>query len=557
VTVFRPGGNRPVEWLFLDTDCPGGELSHWLALALPHCAWNSHIVIVGPDRGGRLLGTVVEHLDREPLALVHVHQLADGGLDGSALIDGLLEAASGFQAEAYRERTGARLVPLPILEVAAGADPRPALHRAGELAALLAKPSLLVWDEPGEEFATAASETGTRLYVGSTMRNASAMEVLTAAHVLDGALDRVEGGGPLLEPCAPHLTVVGGRTFGCAQQWRLAWPGTACADRRAPEWRPDPSLCHGCIADTVAGSGPELAANLCRHEGRELALRVSASLARSGYHDPAAMVAETAAELSTTAPSHADALIQIALLRLAGGRLDEAERALLEAGEFGAPAGLVAYHRARVQVAWRDDIEALDRFAEALERRTDAASPEEIHLEMALSHIRIEEWGDARAHLEMAGEATAAIEFNLGVCDVNESAPEPALDHFDRALELGPSPEDLGRVWFFRGFCLKELERFGEAADDLRRSTALEAPEPAHHNLLGFCLFKLGRHAEAVECFEQAVDLDPSSAIDWANIGVNLERLGEKDRARRMYRKALGMDGSIDFAKEGLGRLGG
>jgi tetratricopeptide (TPR) repeat protein len=383
------------------------------------------------------------------------------------------------------------------------------------------------------------------------------LEILTAAHVVDSMMDRMGGDGSLLEPCRPHVVVNGGRVFGCARQRQLGLPGTEPGDRRAEAWRPDASLCAGCIADAIAGMGPEFRANLRQPEGRELALRASAALIDEGTFNAAAGVACTAADLSRSGSEHADAMIQAGLCHLAGGRLESADRALLEAADSGAPAGLIAYHRARVQVAWRDDIEALDRFAEAIEHGTDVVSNDDLHFEMALSHIRLEEWADARTHLEQSGGPSAAIAFNLGVCDVNDGQAERALAHFDRALELGPAEDDLGRIRFFRGFCLKELARFEQAAEDLRLSIEFEEAELAHHNLLGFCLFKLGRHAEAVASFERAVAVDPRSAVDWANIGVNLERLGENERAAEMYRKALGMDGGIGFAREGLNRVGG
>jgi len=552
VTTFTPGNHRPIEWLFLDARTTDRGLAEWLAASLPHCAWSCHLVITGGDGDDRLLETVVHHLEREPVALVHFHPVVDGTMDPSPRVDRLLDAAARFQTEAYRERTGSRLVPLPILEVAHRADPRPALTTAGELAGRLAKPSLLMWDEPAGAAITTAAELGLRLYLGSEeQQDSSIMDVLTAAHVLDSTMDGLSDGGSILGPCRPHLTVVDGRVFGCAQQWRLG----RTADDHAPEWRPDTSLCAGCVADTIVCMRASLVANQRRNEGRELALRTSAALVDKGAHNAAAVVARTAAKLSLTEPEKADALIQAGLCRLAGGDVANADRELLEASEAGAPAGLVAYHRARVQVAWRDDIEALDRFAEALELGTKSVSSADLHVEMALSHIRLEEWADARTHLERAGGPSAAIAFNLGVCDVNDARAARALEHFDRALELAPPDEDLGRIRFFRGFCLKELERYEEAVEDLRLSIELEEPELAHHNSLGFCLFKLGRHAEAVASFERAVEVDPSSAIDWANIGVNLERLGEHRRAAEMYRKGLGMDASIAFARDGLERI--
>ena len=554
VTVFTPGGNPSVEWLFLGGDTPDAVLASWLADALPHCAWTSHLVVAGGDADGLILDTVAAFLTTEPLGLVHLHLVAPAGLEGCPAVDRLLDAAAEFQAEAYRERTGSRLVPLPILEVASGDDPRPALEAAGEMRNRLAKPSLLLWNEPDGRTAAVAEALGLRIYLGSEATTGGALEVLTDAHVLDGAMAKLSGGAALLAPCWANNVVDAGRLHGCARQWRR---GVSVADRLAgaePGWRPDEDLCASCIADTVAVQAPSLAANRRHAEGRELALRVGAALTEA---DPgaAAAVAATAVRLSTSAAERADALIQTGLSLLAAGRLPEADRVLVDASRAGAPPGLVNLHRARVQVAWRDDIEALERFEEALELGTDAISTDDLHFEMAMSHVRLEEWDDARNHLELAGGPSAPISFNLGVCDVNSGEAERALDHFDRALELGPPDDDLGRVRFFRGFCLKELERFEDAATDLSLAIELEEPEPAHHNLLGYCLFKLGRHAEAVPCFEAAVALDPTSAVDWANIGVNLERLGETARAVELYRKALGMDPSIAFAREGLARL--
>jgi tetratricopeptide (TPR) repeat protein len=546
------GGSPPaVAWLYIDDTTPGADLRRWLENALPECAWSSHVVVAGTASAGPALAAVTRFLKTEPLAIVHLH-LVINEVDGRA-DDELMRAAEAMQNEAYRERTGSRLVPLPILAVPGGTDPGALLEHAKRLAGRMAKPSLLMTSDPDHRTAVKAADLGLRIYLGYDEGDPlSVLGSLTAAHVVDSALDRLERPGDLIAPCRPHLVLHRGRVFGCAQWWRRLLPVT---DPAAIVWAPNADLCAGCVADAFAGSANELRANLRADEGRELGLRLSAALVEASRPTPAAEIADIAASLSGTDDGRSAALVQVGLCRLAAGQLPEADGALAEAGRCGADAGLIAYHRAQVQVAWRDDIEALDLFADALDHGVDAVSSADLHLEMALSHIRLEEWSDARTHLERAGGPSPEIAFNLGVCDVNEDRAETALEHFDTALALGPPEDDLGRVLFFRGYCLKQLERYDEAVDDLGLSIELEQPEPEHHNLLGYCLFKTGRHTEAVAAFERAVALDPSSAVDWANLGVNLERLGDTERAAEMYRRALGMDPSIGFAAEGLARL--
>jgi tetratricopeptide (TPR) repeat protein len=548
-------GPAAVERVFVDRESPRTAAAEWLAAALPQCAWSCHLVVAAPDDDGALLEAALDHLRREPLATLHLHQLVeDAWGEPSAALERLMTAAEGFQREAYRERCGSRLIPLPILTVPPGADPRPQLEAARGLAERLAKPSLLLSEAPSGAVAAEGAAAGLRLYLGPP-EGASALEVLTASHVLDSALDRLAGGAPLLAPCRPHLVVAGGRVHSCARQWALGVATGRIDEAASVAWAPDPELCRGCLADAVAGSTGALTANLRRPEGRELALRVSAALAESGEPGPAAALARAAAELADDGRRRAEARIQEGLCRLAEGRLAVADEVFVAAAGDGAARGDVAVHRARVQVAWRDDIEALDRYAEALAVGTGLLSTEQLHMEMALSHVRLEEWDDARAHLLQAGGPLAGVAFNLGVCDLYQGRSADALTHFDDALALGPAADELGRVHFFRGFCLKELERFDEAVIDLERSIGLEQAELAHHNLLGFCLYKLGRHGEAVASFERAVELDPGSAVDWANLGVNLERSGEHERAAAMYRRALRLDPHLDFATAALERL--
>jgi ribosomal protein S12 methylthiotransferase accessory factor len=209
---------------------------------------------------------------------------------------------------------------------------------------------------------------------------------------------------------------------------------------------------------------------------------------------------------------------------------------------------------------WRDYIEALDWFEDALKSGSGQVPVEDMCFEMALCHINIEEYPEARPYLDRSqrpGEQKPPVAFYRGVCDHGEGKFETALKWFRDALALGPVAEDLGRVLFYIGTCLKEMEQYEEAVLALREAVAADPEDIANHNLLGFCYYKLKRHEEAVACFLRAVEINPSSGIDWANLASNLRDLGRTKEAIAMYKKALILDPSIGFARDNLNKLSG
>ena len=97
--------------------------------------------------------------------------------------------------------------------------------------------------------------------------------------------------------------------------------------------------------------------------------------------------------------------------------------------------------------------------------------------------------------------------------------------HFNKALDLNPSEEDLPYIYSYIGNCLKDLEQYREAIAILEKGAELDNTRPDIHNLLGFCHFKLEEYENAVSHFSKTIELNPASAIDYANLGVNYRRL--------------------------------
>ncbi len=140
------------------------------------------------------------------------------------------------------------------------------------------------------------------------------------------------------------------------------------------------------------------------------------------------------------------------------------------------------------------------------------------------------------------------LEFYRGRNFSAMGVPESALEHFDRALELQPEPEDLPYILSYMGSCLKDLGRFAEAMETLYKGLAADEERPDIHNTLGVCFFKTGQYEKAISHFHRAVALNPASAIDYANLGVNYHKIGNRDSAIEFLTLALTLDPSLDFA---------
>jgi tetratricopeptide (TPR) repeat protein len=298
-----------------------------------------------------------------------------------------------------------------------------------------------------------------------------------------------------------------------------------------------------------------LIANERRAEGREVHFKLALAFSGKGQHREAIEHAVRARDLASDDSDRAGASIIKGLCHLDLREFEEAERTLREAAGGAEDPGLVSFHRGRVQFEWRDYIEALERFEEALASGSEAVPRVDLYYYMAVSHVHILEYREARPYLErwsQTGERRAPMLYYRGLCDIGEEQFESALAELQASEKAGPTQQEIGNVLFYSGYCLKELSRYAEAIPVLKRAAEFDPSEIAVFNLLGFCFYKSGRYAEAVGCFERAIRLDPRSAIDYANLARNLRELGRTNQAIAMYRKALSLDPNIGFARDQL-----
>ncbi len=141
------------------------------------------------------------------------------------------------------------------------------------------------------------------------------------------------------------------------------------------------------------------------------------------------------------------------------------------------------------------------------------------------------------------------LEFYLGRNLAENGDPEEGLAHLERAMTLAPDPEDVPYILSYAGMCLKDMERYDEAIEVLKKGCGADDERPDLHNMLGFCYFRKKDHEAAIRHFTRAVELAPTSAIDYANLGVNYREIGKNDEAVKSFALALSMDPGIDFAR--------
>jgi tetratricopeptide (TPR) repeat protein len=547
---------------------------------LPHLNWRTHFFIVSEASRQKMefVRQITDALGRflveNPLITFFVHPLVQIGppdREGPARWSEILEVTRPFQQQAYEQQSEARLSILPILEPAPGAADADWIRAARFFLASSAKPSVLLRGPAALERAREAAGQEIRFYIEPDPRSGAEglIRQLWINGVFEDLLERVKAaaeGARLLLPCRTHRVIDQRRNevYSCFHDWSVGRPkGTlkSISEMGAGitgSYKGD--ACAECISCSLCSMTENLVANASQDEGRRVHLQLALAFSDGGRHREAIAHAARARDLARLDTDRADASILEGLCHLDLRQFEEAERALAEAVASATDPGLVAFHRGRVQFEWRDYIEALERFEEALASGSEAVPEVDLLYYMAVSHVHIHEYPEARSYLDrwrQTGQRRALMFYYRGLCEIGEESYESALSELRACQEAGPARQDMSNVLFYTGVCLKELVRYEEAIPVLERAAELDSSESGVFNLLGFCFYKTARHARAVDCFRQAIELDPRSAIDYANLATNLDELGRAEEAIASYRKALSLDPNLGFARDNLQKLTG
>ncbi|MBW1616607.1 MAG: YcaO-like family protein [Deltaproteobacteria bacterium] len=147
------------------------------------------------------------------------------------------------------------------------------------------------------------------------------------------------------------------------------------------------------------------------------------------------------------------------------------------------------------------------------------------------------------------------IKFYIGSSYLALKEYKTACDYFEQALELNPAKQDIASIYSYMGVCLKELKKYDQALEALKKGEAIDNKRTDIYNLIGACYFKLEKYETAIGYFTKAIEIDPSIAINYANIGSCCRELKDKEKAIKYYHMTLEIDPTLEFAAENLLKL--
>lgn len=133
-----------------------------------------------------------------------------------------------------------------------------------------------------------------------------------------------------------------------------------------------------------------------------------------------------------------------------------------------------------------------------------------------------------------------AAAFDHAVRLLENTQPDAARYVFRQILAVVPEHPD---VLHFLGLCDLVEGKPGPAVDWIRRSLAGAPSDPVRYNNLAVALVRLGRFEEAVEATGQALVLQPDYADALNNRGSALAELGRNVEALEAYTRALAVVG--------------
>jgi tetratricopeptide (TPR) repeat protein len=181
-------------------------------------------------------------------------------------------------------------------------------------------------------------------------------------------------------------------------------------------------------------------------------------------------------------------------------------------------------------------------------KKSEAIAPLDARLQfsLAMSYVRLQRPDWARPVLESLAKqdpANALYPYWLGRLDYDGHFYNPAIKHFQRAIELDPK---FARAYDNRGLCYYYQNQNDLAVADFRKAIELDLgsahPSPWPYLNLGIVQQFLNQIPESEKNIREALRLDPSFAKAHFQLGTILEDKGDSEAALAELKEAARLD---------------
>jgi tetratricopeptide (TPR) repeat protein len=162
--------------------------------------------------------------------------------------------------------------------------------------------------------------------------------------------------------------------------------------------------------------------------------------------------------------------------------------------------------------------------------------------------------------VELFGHTTAVTrnnlraEYNLGVALAHAGRREEAVEHYNEAIAMTPTPLDrqAGTQWqahLNKGIVFAESGNWTNAEAEFRTVSLADPRSAAARASLAGCLIQEGRFKEAIAECEDALAMNPHEVQGWRWLGVASAGVGKNEEALRALREAvrLNADGPVEL----------
>ena len=279
---------------------------------------------------------------------------------------------------------------------------------------------------------------------------------------------------------------------------------------------------------------------------------LGSSLFDAGRHEEAIGALRRALDLAPSSPNAAGLHLLLGRARLETGRIEAAERSLLEAARLAPGAAMPFRELAKVYSQLERPADA----EEVLARAAELEPPDPTERHARAEALRAQGRLDAalavyREALETAPEFAPSLA-GLGAAMFQLGRHEEAVETLDRALALDPELPAAAALHRLTGLALMELGRPGEAAARFERCLELDPLDAEALDRLAFLRFDQERFDDAVDLYRRMLATDPDEAQTHFNLGIALLLLGRHEEAAASLERSLALDPEQPTARDAL-----